>query len=163
MSDQPSDKHTVIEGPVLAVGVAAAVFAVLCATAVSVLAILTLLGPAIGNVFSHQLGVQECSFETDVVVFEDANSNQVQDTGEDGIKDVNIYLTVDSQIDLVEQTDEAGLVHLWWYNPSCKTAKSFEVIVDVPSGYQATTVTTFGPYVVTFIGSPGVPVVVGLK
>jgi len=163
MSDQSPQKRTSFEGPVLAVGAAVAVFALLCVLVVCVIAVLTLLGPAIGNVFSSTLAVQECSVNTDVFVFEDTDGDGAPDVDETGIENVKVSVAVDEQPDMaVERTGADGHAFISWVDSTCENNRQFEILVDVPNGYEATGPTAFGPYPVAFMDSPG-PLSVGLK
>jgi hypothetical protein len=149
MTDDSDAKRPSRDGHIVVGSVMVVAIAVLCLLAVGVIAILTLLGPALARGFPSSNPIPSCTFETDVFVFEDDNENQIQDAGESGIKDVRVDLTIipsDLPRDTVAvTTDTQGFAHLFNGRGYCSSVDSFEIVVNVPSGYQATTETTFGP------------------
>lgn len=137
--------------PVVAGSVVAGVLLALCGLVGGILIALTLLGPAIGNVFSSVIVVQECAFGLTVVAFEDIDGDGLRAADEPPLEDVSVHLAMDQQQDAdTAVTDAEGIAKVEWSHPACQTARTFAVTVDSPPGYRATTATSYGPQETTF-------------
>lgn len=108
-----------------------------------------LTAPPVGNVFSNVLGVT-CIYRADVTAFEDLNGDGVQNPGEPALSGASVSITHSLPYPTtpsVEQalTDSNGKAQ---FNADRYCAKGDEITVQVapPTGYGATTSTTFGPY-----------------